>query len=375
VSTKLIVTNFKNFKCGVKLNDGELVNIRFQPNEDVQIGDIYKVKITEILPNDSGAFVSYGKGDQRGFFKRINLPSGDKVHEGQSLLLQVRSIGSKDKVHLFTNNIILTGKFINLLPYGDEIILSRRTRKNLDTNQQDKIMDALSESEVGLIARHNLTPENLEIAKAELDSLNQQWKEIELNSKELAEEGLVFQNTYFDQNFVCDYSDKNTDQIIFSDHDRFEQVKSWDEKLDSTFASICEQMSPEQLEEHFNLTEKIEYLIGYQYDLPSGGNIMFGKTDALTAIDVNTGTAKRFDTNREAIQLISRLIKLKNISGKVVIDPVASDQNTLRKLVGMLKNEFRDDLSITNVYGYTRGGLLELSRSRNDRSIDELNLS
>jgi len=375
VSTKLIVTNFKNFKCGVKLNEGELVNIRFQPNEDVQIGDIYKVKITEILPNDSGAFVSYGKGDQRGFFKRINLPSGDKVHEGQSLLLQVRSIGSKDKVHLFTNNIILTGKFINLLPYGDEIILSRRTRKNLDTNQQDKIMDALSESEVGLIARHNLTPENLEIAKAELDSLNQQWKEIELNSKELSEEGLVFQNTYFDQNFVCDYSDKNTDQIIFSDHDRFEQVKSWDEKLDSTFASICEQMSPEQLEEHFNLTEKIEYLIGYQYDLPSGGNIMFGKTDALTAIDVNTGTAKRFDTNREAIQLISRLIKLKNISGKVVIDPVASDQNTLRKLVGMLKNEFRDDLSITNVYGYTRGGLLELSRSRNDRSIDELNLS
>ena len=375
MSTKLIVTNFKNFKCGVKLNDGELVNIRFQPNVDVQIGDIYKVKITEILPNDSGAFVSYGKGDQRGFFKRINLPSGDKVHEGQSLLLQVRSIGSKDKVHLFTNNIILTGKFINLLPYGDEIILSRRTRKNLDTNQQDKIMDALSESEVGLIARHNLTPENLEIAKAELDSLNQQWKEIELNSKELAEEGLVFQNTYFDQNFVCDYSDKNTDQIIFSDHDRFEQVKSWDEKLDSTFASICEQMSPEQLEEHFNLTEKIEYLIGYQYDLPSGGNIMFGKTDALTAIDVNTGTAKRFDTNREAIQLISRLIKLKNISGKVVIDPVASDQNTLRKLVGMLKNEFRDDLSITNVYGYTRGGLLELSRSRNDRSIDELNLS
>jgi len=375
VSTKLIVTNFKNFKCGVKLNEGELVNIRFQPNEDVQIGDIYKVKITEILPNDSGAFVSYGKGDQRGFFKRINLPSGDKVHEGQSLLLQVRSIGSKDKVHLFTNNIILTGKFINLLPYGDEIILSRRTRKNLDTNQQDKIMDALSESEVGLIARHNLTPENLEIAKAELDSLNQKWKEIELNSKELAEEGLVFQNTYFDQNFVCDYSDKNTDQIIFSDHDRFEQVKSWDEKLDSTFASICEQMSPEQLEEHFNLTEKIEYLIGYQYDLPSGGNIMFGKTDALTAIDVNTGTAKRFDTNREAIQLISRLIKLKNISGKVVIDPVASDQNTLRKLVGMLKNEFRDDLSITNVYGYTRGGLLELSRSRNDRSIDELNLS
>jgi tRNA threonylcarbamoyl adenosine modification protein YjeE len=48
MSTKLIVTNYKNFKCGVKLNEGELVNIRFQPNEDVQIGDIYKVKITEV---------------------------------------------------------------------------------------------------------------------------------------------------------------------------------------------------------------------------------------------------------------------------------------------------------------------------------------
>ena len=107
MSTKLIVTNYKNFKCGVKLNEGELVNIRFQPNEDVQIGDIYKVKITEILPNDSGAFVSYGNGDQRGFFKRINFPNGDKAHEGQTLLLQVRSIGSKDKVHLFTNNVIL----------------------------------------------------------------------------------------------------------------------------------------------------------------------------------------------------------------------------------------------------------------------------
>jgi Rne/Rng family ribonuclease len=352
-----------------------LVNIRFQPNEDVQIGDIYKVKVSEILPNDSGAFISYGKDGQRGFFKRINLPSGDKAHEGQTLLLQVRSIGSKDKVHLFTNNIILTGKFINLLPYGDEIILSRRTRKNLDTNQQDKIMDALSDTEVGLIARHNLTPENLEIAQAELKKLNDQWKEIELNAKELNEEGLVFQNTYFDQNFVCDYSDKNTDQIIFSDNDRFEKVKNWDEGLDSSFASICEEISPDQIEEQFNLSEKIDYLIGHQFELPSGGNIMFGKTDALTAIDVNTGAAKRFDTNREAIQLIAKLIKLKNISGKVVIDPVASDQNTLRKLVGMLKNEFRDDLSITNVYGYTRGGLLELSRSRNDRSIDELNFN
>jgi ribonuclease G len=372
VATKLIITNYKNFKCGVKLNDGELVNIRFQTNEDVQIGDIYKVKISEILPNDSGAFVSYGVEGKKGFFKRINLPNGEKVHEGQSILLQVRSIGAKDKVHLFTNNIILTGKFINLLPYGDEIILSRRTRKNLDATEQDAIMDSLSESEVGLIARHNLTPDTLEIAKIELKNIYDHWNEIELNSKEVENEGMVFQNNYFDQNFVCDYSDKNTDQIIFSQNDRFEEVKSWDEKLDGSFAQFCQEMSNEQIEEEFNLTEKIDYLVESKYSLPSGGNIMIGKTDALTAIDVNTGAAKRFDTNREAIHLIGKLIKLKNISGKVVVDPVASDQNTLKKLVGMLKNEFRDDLSITNVYGYTRGGLLELSRSRNDRCIDEL---
>ncbi|MDB4184217.1 ribonuclease E/G [Alphaproteobacteria bacterium] len=372
MATKLIITNYKNFKCGVKLNEGELVNIRFQTNEDVQIGDIYKVKISEILPNDSGAFVSYGVEGKKGFFKRINLPNGEKVHEGQSILLQVRSIGAKDKVHLFTNNIILTGKFINLLPYGDEIILSRRTRKNLDATEQDAIMDSLSESEVGLIARHNLTPDTLEIAKIELKNIYDHWNEIELNSKEVENEGMVFQNNYFDQNFVCDYSDKNTDQIIFSQNDRFEKVKSWDEKLDGSFAQFCQEMSNEQIEEEFNLTEKIDYLVESKYSLPSGGNIMIGKTDALTAIDVNTGAAKRFDTNREAIHLIGKLIKLKNISGKVVIDPVASDQNTLKKLVGMLKNEFRDDLSITNVYGYTRGGLLELSRSRNDRCIDEL---
>ncbi len=375
MATKLIITNYKNFKCGIKLNDGELVNIRFQTKEDVQIGDIYKVKISEILPNDSGAFVSYGIEGKKGFFKRINLPSGDRVHEGQTLLLQVRSIGAKDKVHLFTNNIILTGKFINLLPYGDEIILSRRTRKNLDSSDQDKIMDSLSESEVGLIARHNLTPETLEIAKEELKNIYSNWNDIELNAKEVETEGLVFQNNYFDQNFVCDYSDKNTDQIIFSENDRFEKVKSWDEKLDGSFAKFCQEMSLDQLEQEFNLTEKIDYLIESKYPLPSGGNIMIGKTDALTAIDVNTGPAKRFDTNREAINLIAKLIKLKNISGKVVIDPVASDQNTLKKLVGMLKNEFRDDISITNVYGYTRGGLLELSRSRNDRCIDELNLT
>ena len=69
---------------------------------------------------------------------------------------------------------------------------------------------------------------------------------------------MVFQNTYFDQNFVCDYSDKNTDQIIFSDNDRFEKVKNWDEGLDSSFASICEEISPDQIEEQFNLSEKID---------------------------------------------------------------------------------------------------------------------
>ena len=372
MATKIIITNYKNFKCGVKLNDGELVNVRFQTNEDVQIGDIYKVKITEILPNDSGAFVSYGIEGKKGFFKRIILPDGEKVHEGQLMLLQIRSIGAKDKVHLFTNNIILTGKFINVLPYGDEIILSRRTRKNLDSGEQDNVMDALSDSEVGLIVRHNLNLETVETAKSELKSIYQNWNEIELNAKEIESEGLVFQNNYFDQNFVCDYSDKNTDQIVFSDNKRFNDVKSWDESLDSSFANLCKELSETELDEEFNITEKIDYLIESKYSLPSGGNIMFGKTDALTAIDVNTGAAKRFDTNREAIKLIAKLIKLKNISGKIVIDPVSSDQNTLRKLVGMLKNEFRDDLNITNVYGFTRGGLLELSRSRNDRSIDEL---
>ncbi|MDB9776687.1 ribonuclease E/G [Alphaproteobacteria bacterium] len=372
MATKIIITNYKNFKCGVKLNDGELVNVRFQTNEDVQIGDIYKVKITEILPNDSGAFVSYGIEGKKGFFKRIILPDGEKVHEGQLMLLQIRSIGAKDKVHLFTNNIILTGKFINVLPYGDEIILSRRTRKNLDSGEQDNVMDALSDSEVGLIVRHNLNLETVETAKSELKSIYQNWNEIELNAKEVESEGLVFQNNYFDQNFVCDYSDKNTDQIVFSDNKRFNDVKSWDESLDSSFANLCKELSETELDEEFNITEKIDYLIESKYSLPSGGNIMFGKTDALTAIDVNTGAAKRFDTNREAIKLIAKLIKLKNISGKIVIDPVSSDQNTLRKLVGMLKNEFRDDLNITNVYGFTRGGLLELSRSRNDRSIDEL---
>ena len=65
MSTKLIVTNYKNFKCGVKLNEGELVNIRFQPNEDVQIGDIYKVKITEILPNDCLLYTSPSPRDSR----------------------------------------------------------------------------------------------------------------------------------------------------------------------------------------------------------------------------------------------------------------------------------------------------------------------
>ena len=372
MATKIIITNYKNFKCGVKLNDGELVNVRFQTNEDVQIGDIYKVKITEILPNDSGAFVSYGIEGKKGFFKRIILPDGEKVHEGQLMLLQIRSIGAKDKVHLFTNNIILTGKFINVLPYGDEIILSRRTRKNLDSGEQDNVMDALSDSEVGLIVRHNLNLETVETAKSELKSIYQNWNEIELNAKEIESEGLVFQNNYFDQNFVCDYSDKNTDQIVFSDNKRFNDVKSWDESLDSSFANLCKELSETELDEEFNITEKIDYLIESKYSLPSGGNIMFGKTDALTAIDVNTGAAERFDTNREAIKLIAKLIKLKNISGKIVIDPVSSDQNTLRKLVGMLKNEFRDDLNITNVYGFTRGGLLELSRSRNDRSIDEL---
>jgi len=217
-----------------------------------------------------------------------------------------------------------------------------------------------------------LHSEGNEIAKIELKNIYDHWNEIELNSKEVENEGLVFENNYFDQNFVCDYSDKNTDQIIFSENDRFEKVKTWDEKLDGSFAQFCQEMSNDQIEEEFNLTEKIDYLVESKYSLPSGGNIMIGKTDALTAIDVNTGAAKRFDTNREAIHLIGRLIKLKNISGKVVVDPVASDQNTLKKLVGMLKNEFRDDLSITNVYGYTRGGLLELSRSRNDRCIDEL---
>ena len=135
MSTKLIVTNYKNFKCGVKLNEGELVNIRFRPNEDVQIGDIYKVKIAEILPNDSGAFVTYGKGDQRGFFKRINLPNGDKVH-----LVSIRKIDTLEKTSLISFTVsdkcsTVVWEYLSYLYFVDVSNLNIFIRSKSDINQ------------------------------------------------------------------------------------------------------------------------------------------------------------------------------------------------------------------------------------------------
>ena len=362
--------------------------------ENSLIGNIYKGKVLKILPGMEAAFVDIGLGKAgflyKGDISPFELFENQEIHsqlniedvlkQGQDILVQIvkEPIGTKG-VRL-TTNITLPGKYLVLLPTLKHTGISK---KILNQDERDRLKELIEnfskDNNVGFIAR--TASEGVDEKKLNEDKefLLKIWKKIKNKYNSSKSPKLIYKEIGLMFRIVRDFYSLNVEEIILNDEKDFQKLKYFINNYLPKFKNkIKFYNGVEPLFEKFNIEHEIGKLYKRKIWLRSGGYITIDKTEALTAIDVNTGRFVGeneledtvFQTNVEAAKEIAYQIRLRNIGGLIVIDFIDMNKKEDReKLYDILEQEFSKDRSKVKIQKVSELGIVEMTRKRTQEDI------
>ena len=361
-----------------------------------QVGDIHLGIVENVLTSIDAAFVNIGDGDRNGFIhitdlgplrlRKSNASINSLLAPQQRVLVQVMKEPTGNKGPRLTGNISLPGRYVVLMPFGRGVNLSRRIRNENERNRLRALAILIKPPGMGLLVRTETEGVAEEQIIEDLDNLLRQWEAIQQDVQTTKQAGLLSRDRDFVQRVLRDlYTAEDVNRIVTDTPDGVRRVKqhlaSWgDGKIPPTLAiDLHQERTP--ILEYFRVNAAIKEALRPRVDLPSGGYIIIEPTEALTVIDVNSGSFTRSQTsqetvlwtNREAATEIARQLRLRNIAGVIVVDFI--DMESRRDQLQLLEHfnkALRVDKSRPQIAQLTELGLVELTRKRQGQSIYEL---
>lgn len=360
------------------------------------VGNVYLGRVERVLAGIAAAFVDIGLG-RSGFLglaeaRPAGLPSGtagappadritDYVSEGDAVLVQVQRDATGDKGAKLTTRIGLTGRALVLLPGAGDVLLSRRIAGEAERARLLALLADLREGDEGLILRTAGLAAPAEALRRELESLRAAWRGILEKRKGapppaclLAEPGPV-------RRALRDEAGPTVRRIVVEGA-----------RMLADLAAFCREQAPElearlhghaeatPLFEALGVEEQIEAALAERVALPSGGSLIVQPTAALVAIDVNTGgrvegggpEETALATNLEAAAEIARQMRLRNLSGMVMVDFVPMKRRPHQaEVLARLRTAVADDRLPVHVFGFTPLGVVEMTRPRHGETLAE----
>lgn len=381
------------FVDGQKLEDLEI-----EPKASAsKKGNIYKGTVVRIEKGLDAAFIDYGD-EKHGFlpFKNIsaeylkdpesqqNLSPPEALRRNQSLLVQVQLVERGNKGALLTNKISLAGHNIVLMPNNPDCGgVSRRTN---DEQRQEarKALDQIDcHDNEGVILRTSGAGKSSKEIHGELDSLRRLWDKITRTAAETSRPLLIYQERGVLLRNLRDRLHDDIGEIIIDDK------RTYEEALD--FAKLFVPNSVSKIKLHqettplfnvFQLEQQINQAFEREVPLPSGGTLVFDRTEAMISIDINSAKhirqagieATALSVNLEACDEIARQLRLRDIGGLIVIDFIDMESSSNRRTVEQrLTQAMSVDRARKRIGTISKFGLLEMSRQRLRSSLDETN--
>uniref|UniRef100_A0A7C3Z300 Rne/Rng family ribonuclease n=1 Tax=Desulfobacca acetoxidans TaxID=60893 RepID=A0A7C3Z300_9BACT len=361
-------------------------------------GNIYKGRVQRVLPGMAAAFVEVGldkpgylfaqeaapflngvpeiwlQGEEEPLTKPPTPPIQDLVAEGQELLVQVWRPALKNKGARLTTHISLPGRYLVYLPMQPHLAISRRLTPENERKRLKDILDDLKPREGGLIARTASAGQSLETLAAERDALVELWNRIRQKKKKVSAPALLYQELPVVRRLVRDLISPEVTLVVADDPDTADEIRDYLrlEPVDRVPA-VETYEGPDPVFSKLSLEEDWSRLLAPQVWLKSGGYLVIETTEALTAIDVNSGKFIRgrdleetiLTTNLEAAREIARQVRLRNLSGIIVVDFIDMEVAAHRKQVCQtLKEALKRDRARTTVHPMSPLGLVEMTRQR-----------
>lgn len=374
------------------IEDGRVVEFRIeQPSTRESVGDIFVGRITDVLPGIQAAFVDIGTG-KSGYLHRDQLLSYKRnhqnqkqsksissfAHQGQEVLVQVVKEGVGDKGPKLTEVIEIPGAMLVYLPLDRSISVSRKLKDEAEREKWKQFGEQECQQEDGVIFRTACEGKTQEIVLAELNKQRDIYKTILKQQKLTNKPALLYQAETFVQKLLQEISVDSIDEIIVDDFEMYQYLRK-------TIGGKVERYSgKENVFQSHQLEIELEKALNKVVTLANGAYIVIEKTEACTIIDVNSGKFQgkasqketAFITNIEAAKEIARQLRLRDIGGMILIDFIDMKNPSEReKVISAFKTIAKLDQNQTTVYGFTRLGIVEVTRKRTRHSLQEILLS
>ncbi len=384
------------------LENGKLAEIYIElPEQERMVGDIYKGVVENVIKGMGACFVDIGKGqnaflrfsDIGDFFENYGPIIGDEediqlwkkqerekklrdvpIISNQEVLVQVTKEPIGTKGARVTSEITIPGRFLVLVPGYSHVGVSKKIQSIRERKRLKRIAKKIRPDGFGLIVRTVAAGKDERVLMADLQNLLRTWEKIEKKAKKEKGPVLLYKDMGMVSSIIRDLFTADVDRVVVDSRRLYREIVGYLKDVSPNLVPKVElYKGAEPLFDAVSIEKDFERSLSRRVWLKSGGYILFDQTEALVAIDVNSGKyvskgehdASSFKINMEAAQEIARQLRLRDLGGIIVIDFIdMQSQDRKDRLVAEFKKELRKDRAKTSISNISEFGLMEMTRER-----------
>ncbi len=381
------------------VEDGILTELDIEvAGKEQSRGNVYKAAVVRVEPGLQAAFIDYG-GERFGFLQmgeihpsyfRSGEGDGDNrrpritdvLRRGQEILVQVVKEERGTKGAALTTFLSLPGRYMVLMPDSDTKGVSRKIE---DETQRKKLKEAMASldlpSNMGYIVRTAGIGQKKEELKHDFNYLVRVWERIREEARLARAPALVYKESNLVIRSIRDYFTAEMDEVLVDDPRVCQEAKDFFQQVMPEYARLVKlHQEKRPIFSRYQIEEQIETISKNKVPLPSGGSIVIDSTEALVAVDVNSGKmageqnveSTAYKTNLEAAVETARQLRLRDLGGLIVIDFIdMRDRKHIREIEKALKDSLKYDKARVTVGRISQFGMLEMSRQRIKAALAE----
>ena len=384
---EILIDKKENEKEIALVENGNLIEYYIDENETTRReGNLYVGIVKDIIKGMQAAFVDIGteknsfihlkdvlpKIDETKQKMDSNLKISDAVKKGQKLLVQVKKDSNLQKGARVSTHINLPSKYIVLMPNTDIITVSQKVE---DKKEQERLIKLVKENITkgnGAVIRTSAVGKEQEIID-DIKNIENKWNKINQKFQQTKTEKpiLIEKAESIVEKMILDLPEKSIEKITVNDKEEYQKFQDLKKESGYINETKIELQEGSDILDKYDIKKQIEKMQNRKIWLKCGGFITIDKTEALTAIDVNTGkyTGNKdmeqtvYKVNEEATIEIAKQLRLRDIGGIVIIDYIdMADEKDKEKIQKLLIEKLNNDRTKTQVEGFTKLDLMEMTR-------------